>query len=57
MKLTNTDFIIYFAEDKAFEYKKLVYVCSKASNLQESNLGKYCFYQRISLEIWKIVKK
>lgn len=46
MKLTNTDFIIYFAEDKAFEYKKLVYVCSKASNLQESNLGEVLFLSK-----------
>ncbi|NLZ47243.1 MAG: hypothetical protein GX895_00400 [Clostridiales bacterium] len=43
MKLSKTDFIIYFAENKVFEYKKLVYVCSKASNVEDNNFGEVLF--------------
>ena len=39
MKLSNTDFIVYYAEDRNFEYKKLVYLCSKASDGVINNLG------------------
>ena len=39
MSFSNTDFIIYLAEDRIFEYKKLVYICSKASNVDEDALG------------------
>lgn len=46
MKLGKTDFIIYFAESKVFEYKKLVYVCSKASNVQDNNLGEVLFLSK-----------
>ncbi|NLM35454.1 MAG: hypothetical protein GX206_08445 [Clostridiales bacterium] len=46
MKLSKTDFIIYFAENKVFEYKKLVYVCSKASNAQDNNLGEVLFLSK-----------
>lgn len=39
MKLSNTDFVVYYAEDRSFEYKKLVYLCSKASDIVKNNLG------------------
>jgi late competence protein required for DNA uptake (superfamily II DNA/RNA helicase) len=39
LKISNTDFIVYFAESRIFEYKKLVYICSKASSTLQSNLG------------------
>ncbi|WP_163195699.1 hypothetical protein [Clostridium thermarum] len=39
LKLSNTDFIVYHAESRVFEYKKLVYICSKASSILQGNLG------------------
>lgn len=39
MNLSHTDFIVYIAEDRIFEYKKLVNICSKASNVDENTSG------------------
>lgn len=39
MRLSNTDFIVYFAESRVFECKKLVFICSKVSSAAGENLG------------------
>jgi Superfamily II DNA/RNA helicase required for DNA uptake (late competence protein) len=43
MMVSTTDFIVYLAEDRVFEYKRLVYICSKVSNGEQESPGEVIF--------------
>jgi late competence protein required for DNA uptake (superfamily II DNA/RNA helicase) len=52
----DTDIMVYFADDRVFDYKKLIYFCGKVGRTSDSGSGEVVFLARESTKDMEIAK-